>query len=220
MLEYEDDPRTFRLEDEFLVGDDLLAAPVVEEGARGRKVYFPGGRWLDWRSERIHQGPADEWIDAPLEVLPLFIREGAIVPTWPVMNHVGEKPVDRVTLEIFVGAAGAVVAAARDTLYEDDGSTTAYERGVYRRTPVEVRREAGTMVVSFGEPAGGYSPPPRRFAIRIHDQDAPREVRLDGRALDRREDANPDGWDYIIRERLLEIAVRDPRGPFEIIASP
>ena len=216
VLEFPDDPRTFRIEDEFLVGDDLLIAPVVEENARARRVYFPRGRWHDWRTGRIHAGPGDETIDAPLEALPLFVREGAIVPTWPVMNHVGEKPVDRVTLEVFPLAIWSSIAAARDTLYEDDGHSMAYERGGFRRTPIEVLRQGSATVVRFGAPIGEFEPAPRAFAIRLHDAAEPGGVRLDGRELKRRASGAREGWDWIAGERLVEVVVRDPGRAFEV----
>jgi alpha-glucosidase len=203
VLEFQEDPKTFGLADEFLVGDDLLAAPVVEEGARVRNVYFPSGRWLDWRTEEVHEGPVEERVDAPLGALPLFLREGAILPTWPVMSHVGEKPVDRITLDVFPSSR-----VDRDTLYEDDGHSLAYLRGVYRRTPIEVSRGAGT-VFRFGAREGSYEPAERLFAVRLHDEPPPEHVTLDGSALGRSADPRGEGWNYSADSRVLEVLVRD-----------
>ena len=66
--------------DEYMFGDDLLVAPIVERGATSRSVVFPDGRWIDfWTGEII---PGGQTIDrnAPLDTLPLFLRDGAIVP--------------------------------------------------------------------------------------------------------------------------------------------
>jgi alpha-D-xyloside xylohydrolase len=65
--------------DEYLFGEELLVAPVVERGAVRRKLVAPKGRWFDFRRGTAHDGPEIE-VDAPLDVLPLFLREGAIVP--------------------------------------------------------------------------------------------------------------------------------------------
>ncbi len=66
--------------DQYFVGDDLLVAPVVERGARERAVLFPPGRWLDWWDGTAYVGPATQRVPAPLPRLPLFVREGAVIP--------------------------------------------------------------------------------------------------------------------------------------------
>jgi alpha-D-xyloside xylohydrolase len=100
VLDYQDDPTTYNLSDEFLFGDDLLVAPVVTADPR-RKVYLPEGTWTCWWTGERLRGP--RWIDvrADLEIIPLYIREGGIIPLGPVMNYVDEKPLDR--LEVRLG---------------------------------------------------------------------------------------------------------------------
>ena len=100
MVNYQHDPTTFHIGDEFLFGDDLLVAPVVTQDPR-RKVYLPEGVWTCWWSGVRLSGA--RWIDveADLETLPLYIREGGIIPLAPVMNFVDEKPLDH--LEVRLG---------------------------------------------------------------------------------------------------------------------
>lgn len=66
--------------DAYFLGDDLLVAPVVTAGAVSREVPFPAGRWIDWFTGEIFEGPGEFAVDAPLEKLPLYLREGGIVP--------------------------------------------------------------------------------------------------------------------------------------------
>ncbi len=68
--------------DEYLFGDSLLVAPVIERGAVSRSVIFPPGRWIDWWSGEVHDGanPAAVTVAAPLGVLPLFLAEGGSFP--------------------------------------------------------------------------------------------------------------------------------------------
>jgi alpha-glucosidase (family GH31 glycosyl hydrolase) len=83
VLAYPHDEVAGLLEDQYLLGPDLLVAPVLEEGVRARRVYLPAGRWADaWRGE-VHRGPGWVELDAPLEEAPLLIREGAVVPLLP-----------------------------------------------------------------------------------------------------------------------------------------
>jgi alpha-D-xyloside xylohydrolase len=104
VLEYPDDPNVWNIGDQWLFGDALLVAPIYNpEGER--RVYLPSGPWRDWWTGESLSGA--RWLDvrADLETLPLYAREGAIVPMGPVLNHVDEFPVREVTLRIapFVG---------------------------------------------------------------------------------------------------------------------
>ncbi len=67
-------------DDEYMLGPDLLAAPVVIAGATSRTVHFPPGKWVGFTNGLLHQGPTDEPIDAPLGTPMLFGRVGALVP--------------------------------------------------------------------------------------------------------------------------------------------
>jgi len=67
-------------DDIYMFGDDLLVAPVLERGQRDKAVIFPPGRWIDWWNGTVYEGDQTVSVDAPLGTLPLFLREGAIVP--------------------------------------------------------------------------------------------------------------------------------------------
>ncbi len=99
VVEYQHDPNTWNIGDEWLLGDALLVAPIFDESNR-RAVYLPAGVWTDWwTGERL---PGERWIEvsADIETLPLYVREGGIIPLGPVMNYVGERPTDEITLRI------------------------------------------------------------------------------------------------------------------------
>jgi alpha-D-xyloside xylohydrolase len=99
VVEYQDDPNVWRLGDEWLLGDALLVAPIADP-SDAREVYLPAGRWTDWWTGERHEGGRWMHVEAGLETLPLFVCEGAIVPMGPVMNHVGEFPIEAITLRI------------------------------------------------------------------------------------------------------------------------
>ncbi|WP_020575991.1 glycoside hydrolase family 31 protein [Actinopolymorpha alba] len=68
------------VDDEFLLGDALLIAPVLEEGARERIVRLPQGRWYDRRTGEVYDGPGHVTIPAPLDVTPVLVRAGTVLP--------------------------------------------------------------------------------------------------------------------------------------------
>jgi alpha-glucosidase len=106
------DPAVRDVEDAFMLGPDLLVAPVLEEHATTREVYLPAhsGGWYDWHDGTRFDGGRRVTVAAPLGRLPLFVRAGAIVP---IEDDNGLAAV------VFTGADGT----AAGTLYFDDGET-------------------------------------------------------------------------------------------------
>ncbi len=96
LLNYQDDPNTLTIDDEFMVGDDLLAAPILQSGATRRLVYLPKGLWYDFWTGVPCTGGSTTEVAAPLDVVPLFVRGGSIIPSGPEMNYVGERTGGRV----------------------------------------------------------------------------------------------------------------------------
>src|SRR5215831_11213384 len=163
VLNYPRDPRTWTLDHEYLWGDDLLVAPVTREGATAWPVYLPDGEWFDfWTGER-HTGPGGVTLAAPLDRLPLLVRAGAILPLGPVVQRTGERPLDELTLQIYPHAT------SRFELYEDDGRTNAYRRGVYALTSIVCTAEPARISVRVDAPSGDRSvvPPGRRYLLRL-----------------------------------------------------
>ena len=79
-LNWPDDPRAWIEERQYTLGDDLLVAPVLEEGARTRSVYLPAGQWVDFWSGAVFEGGREVLVEAPLDRIPVFARAGAILP--------------------------------------------------------------------------------------------------------------------------------------------
>ena len=180
VLNFQDDANTLNLDDEFMVGDTLLAAPVLRAGGRGREVYLPAGRWYDFWTAKQVEGGRLFWVDAPLERVPLFVRGGSVLPSTEAMHYVGEKPWDPVRFDVYPAAAGA----AAGSLYEDDGVSPAYRQGIFRRTAVSCSRDAeGGMRLVVAAPAGRYDPGARHFEFTVHGSAAVAAVMLDGRPL-------------------------------------
>jgi len=81
LLEFPDDPRSWTVADAYLFGPDLLVAPVLEAGARRWPVYLPAGaRWRDAWTGECYEGGATVTVDAPLDRIPLFLRDDAVLP--------------------------------------------------------------------------------------------------------------------------------------------
>jgi alpha-glucosidase len=71
------------LDDQYLLGPDLLVAPVISAGVTARHVYLPAGGWYDWHTDQAHSGSTFLLAETPLDRIPIFARAGAVIPTWP-----------------------------------------------------------------------------------------------------------------------------------------
>ena len=128
-LEFPQDKECRRQDFQFMFGPSLLVAPVVEQGATTREVYLPKGRWYDWYSGEIYEGGRYITVPAPLDRTPLFVREGSMVPTIPVVMNTEEAKNAPITLRCFPQNS----QTTSYTLYEDDGCSMGYTRGEFSK---------------------------------------------------------------------------------------
>lgn len=122
-MDFPGDVRALNVPDEYMYGSALLVAPVTEQGATTRPVYLPAGTdWYNyWTNERLHGGQTIE-ASAPIDVLPLFVRAGSILPLGAPVESAQQKQ-EIAAVRVYPGADGDL------TLFQDDGTTYAYEEG-------------------------------------------------------------------------------------------
>jgi alpha-glucosidase (family GH31 glycosyl hydrolase) len=163
-LHYPGDPEATKLGSEYLWGRDLLVAPVVEKGARSRRVYLPAGRWTDFWTNESREGA--QWIDraADLGTLPLYVRAGTILPLDPVRQFTSQPVNEPTTLRIFPGANGSF------TLYDDDGQSLDYKTADDAKAVwIQFRWDdsAKRLTAQRGERMKSWTAAPRKFAVEI-----------------------------------------------------
>lgn len=118
VMDYRDDPRTWTIDDQYFLGESLLVAPVIA-GQRERKVYLPDGDWFDFWSGAGAQGRQSITVTPALEQIPVFVRDGALLPLAEVTPHTADPRSFNLTVRVYGnGRKGAV-------LYEDDGKPNA-----------------------------------------------------------------------------------------------
>jgi alpha-glucosidase len=176
MLEFPDEASLREVDDQYMLGGDLLAAPVLESGARARRVRFPPGEWHDFWSGATHRGPGVIVCPAPLDQLPLFVRGGAVLAMGPPLASIPDEHVfDELSIHAWPPFAGET------SVYDDDGRTRAYERGEFSRMLIDCSQEEGRLRLRVQPIQGESSVGPARIKIEavLHRARAPREVRID-----------------------------------------
>jgi alpha-D-xyloside xylohydrolase len=149
-MDFPNDPKVDDLRDEYMFGPAFLVAPVTDQGATSRQVYLPAGTdWYNfWTNERVNGGQTIT-VSAPIDTIPLFVRAGSIVPMGaPVENTHQLQAIAQVS--VYPGADGSF------TLFSDDGTTYAYEKGAGSITRLHWN-DAKQMLTHDGVP--GWSEP-------------------------------------------------------------
>ena len=206
LLNYQNDYNTLAIDDEFMVGADLLAAPILHQGQAGRMVYLPEGTWFDFWTGKKVQGPTNIQVDAPLETVPLFVRAGAVIPMGPEMNYVGEKS-GPLSFAIYPDAQGKALVE----LYEDDGMTQGYTKGLTRRMTVRYRSSGNGGEIEISAPTGSYDAGKRDLVFEVKGTMSVRGVKVDGKAVKEGE-----GWSGGDGGMRIEVADEGRKRTIEI----
>jgi alpha-D-xyloside xylohydrolase len=137
-MDYPNDKHTFNLSDEYMIGGGILAAPLTAEMDE-RNVYLPAGIWYDFNTNKKYQGGKVYTIKPNLTQLPIFIKEGTILPIAKPVEHV--SPDTEFEITCFVYGAGDTSGR----LFEDDGVTFNYETGLYNMVNLSWRKNKGSI---------------------------------------------------------------------------
>ena len=195
LMDYTADELTYRISDQYLFGRDMMVCPVTTKGALSRPVYFPDGQWVDfWTGERI-SGRQHKSFLTPIELMPIFIRRGAIIPQQDAMQYVDERPVSTIRLLIYPSEHSSY------RLYEDDGRSMDYQQGGFAQTLIESRMTDGRWTLCINRPEGRFKPTTHTYEVNAYLDTKPARVTVNGHPL-----AEGDsGWTYDGQLRKVHI---------------
>jgi alpha-glucosidase len=195
VLDHQDDANVYNITDQYMLGNELMICPVTTKGAQTRVVYLPKGDWYDFHTGKKLNG--GQWLNVvtPLDVLPMFVRGGSIIPRQPAMMYTDEKAVDLLTLDIFPGDVGYFA------LYEDDGKSLSYINGDYAQTILHMEREDNNLVIEIDPPTGGYKTAARNYQLKVRLPAAPAVITENGNAIQ---------GNYNEKERILYVKTTAP----------
>jgi len=176
--EFPGDKRTYLINDEYMVGGDVLVAPAVKEGMTRREIYLPAGaEWVDWWTGVKLEGGKAHTLDAPLDRVLIFVRAGAVIPTQSVIQHTGEMKDAALTLNVAAGIAADRTEVFK--LFQDAGEGYGYRQSAWREITVEHKR--GILTITR---TGDFAGQQIKFIRAIGVTEKPKEVRVDGKAVD------------------------------------
>ena len=174
VMDFNGDKEVENIGNQWMFGPALMACPVGYYKARNRSVYFPKqSGWYDLYTNEYIEGGQSLVVDAPYECIPVYVREGAIIPFGPEMEWSDEKPAELINLYVYAGKNGSF------QLYEDEGVNYNYEKGKY--ATIDITYDDASKTVKFGARKGQFNGmlKNRRFNVVLITKDAPKPLNLD-----------------------------------------
>jgi alpha-D-xyloside xylohydrolase len=149
VMDFPDDKKVHSIGDQYMFGPSLLINPVYEYQAKKRTLYLPSCGWYDLYTGKYEKGGKTINADAPYERIPIFVKEGSVIPFGPELQYVSEKKADTILLHVYEGGNGSF------TLYEDEGTNYDYEKKAFSNIKFAYEDQTRSLVIQNRE--GEYS---------------------------------------------------------------
>ena len=160
MMDFPSDPEVLNIGDAFMFGPSLLINPVYTYKERSRSVYLPAGQgWYDFYTGKHLPGAQRINADADYERMPIYVKEGSIIPMGPALQYTDEKPAETISLYVYTGKDASF------SLYEDEGKNYNYEKGAYSNIDLNYNESTGTL--SIGARKGSFKGMLKNRSFRV-----------------------------------------------------
>jgi len=155
------DAHTHYRNDEFIFGEKILACPITEPNSKGRRMYVPEGNWYNFWDNTLLKGGNEVWVDADLDSMPIFVKEGAIIPKYPIQQYVGEKNIEQLHLDIYFK-----LGKEKSQVYEDAEDGFDYKKGRFSLRNFNLLGKEDSLIVQQFK-SGKYITPYEIFEINL-----------------------------------------------------
>jgi alpha-D-xyloside xylohydrolase len=168
IMDFNGDMAVNNIGDQYMFGSAIMVAPVYKYKARSREVYFPSSSgWYDFYTGIYIKGGQRQNMDAPYERIPLYIKEGTILPVGPEIQYTTEKQADPLTVFVYSGKDCGF------TLYEDEGSNYNYEKGMYSNIRFDYNESKKELIINERKGVFSGMLKSRTFNIVFIDKNKP-----------------------------------------------
>lgn len=216
--EFQNDPKCYNEGVDFMFGPYLLVANVVEEGATSRNVYLPAGcTWYDFYTRKPYEGGQTITVPVDIGTIPLFIREGAIIPLTDGITNIGSQEISYLHMIITPKTKSSF------DLYEDDGKTKNYLKGEYLSTQVQVT-PGENILVDFKR-SGNYESAVKTVVLDVVKREkGPFWVTVEGQQLKQflhrdKWEAAEEGWYYSHTLKSVQVKYKERKEDYRVVVS-
>jgi len=159
----QEDVATHYRSDEFIFGDSILVCPILEPNSKGRRMYIPRGNWYNFWTDEVVEGGREVWVDADLDSMPIFIKEGAVIPKYPVQQYVDEKKFNEITLDVYFK-----IGTEKSQLFDDAHDGYDYKKGRYSLRTFKVTGKKNELILQQHK-QGKFDADYNNFNIIFHN---------------------------------------------------
>jgi len=172
VYQFQDDEKTYNIEDQFMFGDSMMLAPVVQQGQTSRQVYLPAGtKWVDYWTGKEFNGNQTITVNADLGTLPIFVKADTIIPRQEVEQHTDEKKLENLILDTYLNKQASY------SFYEDDAKTLDYKKGEYNVTEFHLEKTGNHITFEQDKKAQNYSSDIKSYTLKLHNAEEPENVK-------------------------------------------
>lgn len=188
-IDYPKSEQAYHNAQEYLFGDDLLAAPIVTPGVglghvSHQTVWFPQGDWYNYFTGEhfASKGATDALVSADINEFPLYVKGGVPIPMQPYAPRMASAPLATLIVRCYPGPDGK---KGEFTLYEDDGVTRDYQHGAFATTPLSYLRQGDKITVTVGPTKGSYAGQvtQRDIVVELPNTSRATKVMVDNKAV-------------------------------------
>jgi len=173
-MDFAADEKVKNIGDQFMFGPAILVNPVYEYKSRNRKLYLPASTgWYDFYTGKYFKGGQTINADAPYETMPLYVKEGSIIPCGPNVQYTAEKSTEPFTIYVYTGKDASF------TLYEDEAVNYNYEKGQFSTIQFNYNEATKTLAIEKGNGSFIGMPAQRVFKIIWISKEKPAALSLD-----------------------------------------
>ncbi|PAV30966.1 alpha-glucosidase [Virgibacillus profundi] len=177
LMEFPEDEKTYNLNDQFMIGDNVVVAPILAPAITDRAVYLPKGEWVEFSTGEVYDGEKTHLIHAELEDMPIFVKKGTTVMQGEWISN-KDKVAKNIQMNIYAGDSGETY---RFTYYDDDGETFDYENDSYMELDIEVVSKTDAIELKVLNQKGNFSPTYKEIDVNVIGLKKTQKVIIDGK---------------------------------------
>jgi alpha-glucosidase (family GH31 glycosyl hydrolase) len=204
--DYPNADQSYKFQSEYMFGDDMLIAPIVEAMDKGQSklnVWLPeGSSWFEWNTGTLLKGGQEVKRTFSLDEYPIYVKAGAVVPSYKQIQNLSVQP-ERSVIDIFPGADGSA------SVYEDAGNSKKYATE-YASTAITSKHLSGRkQQITINARKGTYPGMPlaRTYVVRLVGAEMPRSILVNGKKMDYVVEPGVNTWNYDGKNLTVEISL-------------
>jgi alpha-glucosidase len=168
---FQEDHKTYNISDQYMFGDNMMLAPVVNAGQTSREVYLPEGEtWVDFNTKAEFKGGQTITVQAPLETMPIFVKKNSIIPTREIQQYTGQNKLQDLTLDTYV------TDKTEYTFYEDDAKSLEYQKGKFNETKFTVERKRNEIRFDQKVIKQNYKSNLKQYTLKLNNVKHPKTI--------------------------------------------